>query len=281
MGSDLLHAFVFWREEENLLKKVGIGAGIAILPVLGHMVLLGFLVGMFRNIIDDVPDDRVLPEWDQFGEFFFKGLPLGGVAICYGIAFAIIAGLLTLIFGLSLLIEGQGWLATVAMWLLGTIVFYAFNVFFWAAASFYAQELEIGPSFNIAEVLVRIAGMGKEYFIFIAIMTVATVLALFVSFAIPILPVSLIVWNFCMFFSMIVTFYGVGQVVAVDFHPELHDPLNINIESSIDVGFDGKNFTDDEDEYGYAKRGRKKASSYAFGRPDTSLTWSTDSDEAE
>lgn len=64
-------AFSYVMEDPDWLKKVGIAALILIIPILGGIVVLGWVLEVTRHIINGEPE--VLPDWSNFGDFLTKG----------------------------------------------------------------------------------------------------------------------------------------------------------------------------------------------------------------
>jgi hypothetical protein len=69
---DLAKSFSFVFEDENWVAKIIIGGIIAIIPVIGWFFVIGYMVGIARNVIQNNP--RPLPEWSDFGQMLVDGL---------------------------------------------------------------------------------------------------------------------------------------------------------------------------------------------------------------
>src|SRR5258708_1735423 len=74
-------AFSYVMEDPEWLKKVGIAALILIIPILGAIVVLGWVLEVTRHIINGEPD--VLPDWSNFGDFLTKGFQAFAIAFVY------------------------------------------------------------------------------------------------------------------------------------------------------------------------------------------------------
>ena len=189
--------------------------------------------------------------------------------------FAIIGGLITLVSGLpKLLLQGEGSAVSVVFAYVGAFVFiFAALVVLGSVFAGFAQTLEISSCFAFSDVIQRIAGLGKDYFLFSLLLDFCFQASF--KFFSAILSDLLCYLAICAVWGMlfVIFSYGLGVLMEDAFHPILTDPTDIHIER--------RDYTDDTDEYGNMKTGPHKASSLADRRPDTSLTWSTDSDEAE
>ncbi len=63
-------SYVF--QDPNWLKKILIGGVLTIIPVFGTFVAVGYWIRIARNVATG--NELPLPEWDQFGEDFVRGL---------------------------------------------------------------------------------------------------------------------------------------------------------------------------------------------------------------
>jgi hypothetical protein len=73
-------AFSYVFEDKDWIKKVLIGAVVAIVPIV-NFALFGYLLEVTRRVIQG--ETALLPEWDQFGEFFKKGFMAFVVYLVY------------------------------------------------------------------------------------------------------------------------------------------------------------------------------------------------------
>lgn len=65
-------AFTYITQDPDWLKKVGIAAGLMLIPVLGWIVVTGWGLEITRRVIHDDPNP--LPDWSDFGRFAMLGL---------------------------------------------------------------------------------------------------------------------------------------------------------------------------------------------------------------
>jgi hypothetical protein len=75
-------AFTYIFQDADWLKKIGLVALVQLIPILGQIVAMGFMIEIIRRIIAN--DPRPLPEFD-FGGFLGKGFQAFVVALVYAI----------------------------------------------------------------------------------------------------------------------------------------------------------------------------------------------------
>lgn len=77
---DVGQAFAFINEDEEWLKKVGIGAIVGAIPIVNFAVF-GYQAEVARNVV--AGEERPLPEWQDFGKYFVNGLRIVGAMFVY------------------------------------------------------------------------------------------------------------------------------------------------------------------------------------------------------
>ncbi len=77
---DVGQAFAFINEDEDWLKKVGIGAIVGAIPIVNFAVF-GYQAEVARNVV--AGEERPLPEWHDFGKYFVNGLRIVGAMFVY------------------------------------------------------------------------------------------------------------------------------------------------------------------------------------------------------
>ncbi|NJN15013.1 MAG: DUF4013 domain-containing protein [Oscillochloris sp.] len=85
---DLARAFSYVLDDEQWIVTVLIGGLLLLVPILGPIMLTGFMLEAARNVAAGNP--RPLPRWDRFGEKFIDGL--------YGIIIQIVYNLPVILF---------------------------------------------------------------------------------------------------------------------------------------------------------------------------------------
>ena len=69
---DIGKSFTFVFEDPNWASKIIIGGLITLIPIVGWLFVIGYLVAIARNIING--DQQPLPEWSDFGQIFVDGI---------------------------------------------------------------------------------------------------------------------------------------------------------------------------------------------------------------
>jgi hypothetical protein len=69
---DFGKAFSYVFEDEEWLKKIGLAGVIALIPIIGQFVIVGWGLEIVRRVIEDDPEP--LPDFTEFGDFLVKGL---------------------------------------------------------------------------------------------------------------------------------------------------------------------------------------------------------------
>lgn len=94
---DIGRALTFFTEDERWIEKTAIGTGVILVStllsfvlvgMLGFVIVLGYIVRLLQNVRDDV--QPVLPEWDQWGDDFVRGLKLFVVQIVWALPLILI-----------------------------------------------------------------------------------------------------------------------------------------------------------------------------------------------
>lgn len=75
-------SLTFFTEDEQWLTKILIGGILTIIPVV-NFVVIGYVLQLLKNVRDGV--ERPLPSWDNFGDYFIKGLMVVIAVVIYAI----------------------------------------------------------------------------------------------------------------------------------------------------------------------------------------------------
>lgn len=92
-------AFAFIGEDENWMKKLGIGVLVSLVPFL-NFAALGYQVQISRNVAKG--EKRPLPNWDNLGDLFLDGLRVIGAMFVYMLPMLFLYGLAMLFAVISL-----------------------------------------------------------------------------------------------------------------------------------------------------------------------------------
>ncbi len=74
-------AFTYVFDDPDYIKKIGIAALMALIPVVGSLILLGWGVEITRRVIQG--DAQPLPDWTDFGKLLMQGLKAFVVIFVY------------------------------------------------------------------------------------------------------------------------------------------------------------------------------------------------------
>jgi hypothetical protein len=158
---DVAKAFTFVTEDERWMGKIGIGIAISLASflIIPIPLLVGYLVGITRNVKEGV--ERPLPEWDDFGQLFMDGLSVIVGQIVYTLPFWVIMCIAIFasvgLGGLADVNEdvmAAGFLATWGLVACLSLVF-AVALFFLSPAIViqYVNTNELGAMFRFGEVI--------------------------------------------------------------------------------------------------------------------------------
>lgn len=88
MTLDIGRAFTYMFKDESWIMKIVIGGILLIIPIVNFMVL-GYMLEALKKTADGM--DLPLPEWDDFGGKFMKGLMLFVIGLVYTIPIWLVA----------------------------------------------------------------------------------------------------------------------------------------------------------------------------------------------
>jgi hypothetical protein len=78
---DFGKAFTFVFDDEDWLKKIGLGGLLSLIPLLGIFLVLGWGFEVTRRVISG--EAEVLPDWNDFGGYLTRGFLVFLVAFIY------------------------------------------------------------------------------------------------------------------------------------------------------------------------------------------------------
>jgi len=80
---DIGKAFTYVFEDEDWVKKVLIGGVINLIPIVGLLFTSGYMLETLKNVMEGHP--LPLPEWDDWGGKFMKGLMAAIIGLVYSL----------------------------------------------------------------------------------------------------------------------------------------------------------------------------------------------------
>jgi hypothetical protein len=85
---DIGRAFSYVTEDESWISKILIGGLIALIPVVGWLVVLGWVVQIARNVMQGVA--KPIPDWSDFGEKLSIGFGAFVVQFVYSLPLLVV-----------------------------------------------------------------------------------------------------------------------------------------------------------------------------------------------
>jgi hypothetical protein len=210
---DIGKALSFVFEDPNWAGKIIIGGILAIIPVVGWVFVMGYMIAVARNVIQGNP--QPLPEWSDFGQLFIDGLY--GLVIAFVYVLPIIIFACIFVIPLSILAgDGSGsgganFYTLVMLCFSGFAVIYGILVgwlFIPAALGRYADTNDLASALRFNEVLDISRADPVAFLIALLIAWLASFLA---SFGLILCCIGVI---FTSFYAQCVTGHVYGQAYA-------------------------------------------------------------------
>lgn len=179
---DIGKSFSYVFEDPNWAGKIIIGGLITLIPIIGWIFVMGYLIAIARNVING--DPQPLPEWSDFGQMLVDGIY--GIVIAFVYALPII--ILACIFAVAVLLLAPDNGDASLLFTLTTCCFvflvliYAVLVgwlFIPAALGRYAETDDLASSLRFGEVLDVSRADPVAFLIALLIAWVASFLAVF------------------------------------------------------------------------------------------------------
>lgn len=86
---DIGRAFTFIREDEEWVTKILLGGLILLIPIVGWLAIVGYMLEVARNVSQGSP--RPLPSWNKFGDLLTQGFYGFVIALVYQIPVIILS----------------------------------------------------------------------------------------------------------------------------------------------------------------------------------------------
>lgn len=94
---DIGRAFSFVFEDEAWVTKVLLGGLITLIPIVGQLAVLGYMLKTAENVARG--SARPLPEWGEFGDLLMRGLYGFVISLVYFIPYIVVVGLFSCLAG--------------------------------------------------------------------------------------------------------------------------------------------------------------------------------------
>jgi len=204
---DIGKAFTYVFEDEDWVKKVLIGGVVNIIPIVGLFFTAGYMLETIKNVMEGHP--LPLPEWDDWGGKFMKGL----MAAIIGLVYTLPVIVLTLCFTGVIVVTGQNEdtanaVVSIAMSCIQCVnLLYVLAVMVVSPAilSKYAEAWELGAAFRFGEIFSLIKDNIGTYLLVLVITLLAGIIGNLGGIACGVGAL------FTMFYAMLVNGYAYGE----------------------------------------------------------------------
>jgi len=204
---DIGKAFTYVFEDEDWVKKVLIGGVVNIIPIVGLFFTAGYMLETIKNVMEGRP--LPLPEWDDWGGKFMKGL----MAAIIGLVYSLPVIVLTLCFTGVIVVTGQNEdtanavvsIAMSCIQCVNLLYSIALMVFLPAILAKYAETEELGAAFRFGEIFNLVKDNIGTYLLVLVISLLAGVIT---NLGVLACGVGVL---FTMFYAMLVNAYAYGQ----------------------------------------------------------------------
>ncbi len=208
MTLDIGRAFTYMFEDENWIIKIVIGGILLFIPIVNFMVL-GYMLEALKRTADGM--DIPMPQWDDFGGKFVKGLVLFVIGLVYTIPIWGVSCLVGGLMGLAGAAESDALLNMASLLnACASCLSFIWIIVVWlvmpAAWIRYAMTGEFMSAFQFGELFSFISSNIANYIVAIILWLVASFIA---SFGVIACFVGLL---FTYFWAYLVMAHLLGQV---------------------------------------------------------------------
>ena len=211
---DIVETVKFPANDVEWIQKILIGGLVMLIPIV-NFIALGYYIKTMRGGIDGKSS---LPEWDDFGNLFVKGLFVVIVGFIYmliplAVMFLSVGGAAISI--IASIVSGDFAFASIGTviggYLFSLVLLFILFLVLPMALSIYAKEDSVGAVFKVGEILSRIKSVIGEYIIAII---VSYALMLIVSLFALIPFIGWVIMIFAHFYVALVVANMFGKVYA-------------------------------------------------------------------
>jgi len=222
---DFAKAFTYVFDDEDWVKKVLIGGILSLIPIV-NLVTVGYWLKVLKNVAEGAA--KPLPEWDDFGDYFVKGLMSVLASMIWAIPIILLGAVTAALSALTgydsadttsaagpfvICIWGMSCLSGIYGLFLGLVLP--------AAHALYAVKGDFGAFFRFGEIKNFITANLGNYIIALLLFFAAQFVA---SFGVILCFVGVI---FTQFWSMLVGGHLLGQL-----HPATASPEPVGLEDA-------------------------------------------------
>jgi hypothetical protein len=221
---DIGKAFTYVFDDKDWIKKVLIGGIVTIIPIV-NLIAVGYGLRVLKNVSRG--DDQPLPEWDDWGGDFVKGILVAVAGFIYSLPAIIVVSFASIILALFSDVSGNLGFAEICLGGIQCLAaLWAIAVGLWmpAATIQYATSDEFGAFFRFGDIWALISGNLGAYGT--AILT--AIIAGIVGGLGTILCVVGVI--FTAFYGTLVTNHALGQVAFAATPPTTLDAFATNAD---------------------------------------------------
>jgi hypothetical protein len=209
---DIGKAFTYVFDDEDWVKKVLLGGVLNLIPLVGLFFTSGYMLETLKNVMDG--RQLPLPEWDDWGGKFMKGLMLFIIGLIYSLPLILVVCCLiggTLVFASQNEDTANVMSSVVApcMQCVNLLYTIALVVVLPAVLTKYAETEEFGAAFRFGEIFNLIKDNISTYLIVVVITWLAGLVG-----QLGLLACGVGV-AFTMFYGMLVNAHSYGQAYRI------------------------------------------------------------------
>ncbi len=231
---DIGKSFAFVVEDKNWIKKVAIGGVVTMIPVL-NLVATGYGLRVLKNVAEERAEP--LPEWDDWGGDFVKGLLVALGSLIYALPAIFASGIGSLVTALAANAsrQGTGVAGALTLGISCLAGLWGLIVGLWVPAAIvnYVARGQFSGMFEFQRIWTLISDNIGEYVTALVVMIIASIAGSLGTIACVIGVI------FTMFYATMVGMHALGQFArqagaiaadnipsAVPTLPDLDEPLS-------------------------------------------------------
>lgn len=203
---DIGKSFAFVVEDKNWIKKVAIGGVVTLIPIL-NLVATGYGLRVLKNVAEERAEP--LPEWEDWGGDFVKGLLVTLGSLIYALPAMFASGIGSLVTAVAAESSNDGTSVAAALSLgiscLASLWGLIVGLWMPAAMVNYVSKGKFSAMFEFQRIWTLISENLGEYFTALVVMVIASIAG---SFGVIACVIGVI---FTMFYASMVGMHALGQ----------------------------------------------------------------------